>query len=125
MKLSIWAYVGIALALVLLGEGAWIHILRSDNAAYKVAVSGYKSAQATNLKSIATLQQKNADIIALWVADKGQSEAAAARAAKAESALSDALANRKTTRTTIYEHNPDAKAWAATVVPAAIADSLR
>lgn len=116
----------IALALCVIGVQQWrVHHYRTRAETFQSAVDTFKSAQTTNLATIAKLQGANAD----W-ADKCKANQPEARHEAALSVQADAkrqaaaAANIKTLRSEA-EHDVSVKAWLAQPVPDSVTRILR
>lgn len=92
---------------------------------FKSAVLTFESAQKTNLATIATLQSANAEWASKCKADQPKARQQAQESAQADAKRQAGVAKSIKSLQATYEHEPTAKAWADTRVPAAVADRLR
>jgi predicted RNase H-like nuclease (RuvC/YqgF family) len=114
-----------ALALAL-GAQSWrLDLAQADVDRLEVENANLKSANDQNQTVITGLSEKYNNLVNSRAADLERAEAAVARARLEAEQLKNQLESSRTEREIIYAENSDADQWGRTVVPAAIADSLR
>ena len=116
-SLPIWAY-AIIIALAIIG---WQRIelghYRERALILQSAVLTFRSAQKTNLATIATLQGANADWASKCKANQPEALQQAQESAQADAKRQASAAKSIKSLQTTYEHEPTVKAWADTRVP--------
>lgn len=125
MTLTLWQWIGLALLVTIGGETFWIHHQASELSTYKASVETYKSAQETNLSTIAKLQDANGQ----WASDSERQieNGQAYTKAAVEYALQQQAKAKKSNAQlqAVYVRFPEAKAWASVTVNPAVSEQLR
>lgn len=124
-SIPIWVYA----AIIALGVIGWQRVEVSHYKAQSVtlqsAVLTFKSAQKTNLSTIAKLQGANADWAGKCKANQPEAFHEAQLSVQGDARRQASAAKSIKLLQATYASEPTVKAWADTRVPAAVADRLR
>lgn len=124
-KLPWWAYVAAALLAIIGFQALEVHHYKSAEATYKASDAIYRSAQKTNLATIATLKAANQQ----WKNQAIAQQAKAATAITQDVSYADLQTAGASTANqnlkVIYERVPAARAWSSVPVDLSVTAQLR
>lgn len=123
MGIKYYIIAGLLIALAFTGsllKNAWDDIARLETEKAQIT-----KANQANVAILEETIQEYDNLVRQREADLRRAEIIAVEVRQRNQALEQALENSRDEREVIYAENPDADQWGRTIVPAAIANSLR